>query len=369
MSNTLLSSKERIIQAKQVMINAYKIAQSANTYGEVSSKLTKPQRDLLSTILLGNHKTYRYILMTALTAKSADPAVNILSIQKSDTSIGAYDSRSIAHKVVVPFERQYLNEALGGSNEPYLNKPARFASLSKDNAVRSGSDQQKLYALVDTLPTFDSESAKIALQSAIFLLLKKKPLGDNTAKQRVDTTGLSLQSISNYLDQLTSDSLNGQTLPLACAILLKQFMSLLPGKSEVHLHKVNQAGSSSKEIEDIDVYHNKNILYALEAKNKYFTVQDVQHSIEKVANAGVASLLFIYSDNTTPSSETILKSKHIASQHGVYLTIQPYSSFSNVVFGLLPSYESSEFDDDLYDFATSANMTDEVFTKIKSLFS
>ena len=38
--------------------------------------------------------------------------------------------------VIVPFDTEVLNKALGGSNEPFLNKPARFPELSTSNAVR-----------------------------------------------------------------------------------------------------------------------------------------------------------------------------------------------------------------------------------------
>ena len=65
---------------------------------------------------------------------------------------GAYDARTVCHKVIVPFEMEVLDKALGGSNEPFLNKPARFPELDKNNAVRRGNDQAILNALCDNLP-------------------------------------------------------------------------------------------------------------------------------------------------------------------------------------------------------------------------
>lgn len=93
-------------------------------------------RDLVDDVLEHTHLTYKYILVTALTAKATDESVNPLRLQAKSALPGAYDARSICHGVIVPFDTEVLNKALGGSNEPFLNKPARFPELSTSNAVR-----------------------------------------------------------------------------------------------------------------------------------------------------------------------------------------------------------------------------------------
>ena len=103
------------------------------------------------SIIKGPHKTYRYVLITALLAKAADSRVDILSIQAKDHSAGAYDARELCHKVIVPFERDNYPMGLGGSNEPYLNKPARYPRLSLQNAVRKGQDRKTLETLIGNL--------------------------------------------------------------------------------------------------------------------------------------------------------------------------------------------------------------------------
>ena len=95
-------------------------------------------RDLVDDVLEHTHLTYKYILVTALTAKATDESVNPLCLQAKSALLGAYDARSICHGVIVPFDMEVLNKALGGSNEPFLNKPARFPELSTSNAVRGG---------------------------------------------------------------------------------------------------------------------------------------------------------------------------------------------------------------------------------------
>lgn len=125
----------------------------------------------IDSILRGSHKTYRYVLVTALLAKSTNKDVDILSLQAKDNSVGAYDARSLCHKVIVPFERSTYPNSLGGSNEPFLNKPARFQRLSKTNAVRSGNDSETLESLIKILSEIHSKKQAFKyLSSALYSL-------------------------------------------------------------------------------------------------------------------------------------------------------------------------------------------------------
>lgn len=78
-------------------------------------------------------KSYRYVLPTQLVAKIADPGVDARSLQASHGVEGAFDARSVAHNVIVPFDSANDN-VLGGSPEPYVNNPLRVAAVTPDYA-------------------------------------------------------------------------------------------------------------------------------------------------------------------------------------------------------------------------------------------
>ena len=64
---------------------------------------------------------------------------------------------------------------MGGSNEPYLNKPARFPKIALTNAVRQGRDKRTLQTLHATLTSIrDSSEALSGLQDAIAFAIRKK---------------------------------------------------------------------------------------------------------------------------------------------------------------------------------------------------
>lgn len=155
-------------KAYEKLLSAYKTAiRRKNLETEIGK--------LLKFIITGDHKTYRYILLTALLAKATDVKVDILSLQAGYEVGGSYDARSLCHEVIVPFERSFLKNSIGGSNEPYLNKPARFKSISLGNAVRKGKDKEMLEAMCLYLPKIKkSEDSLEILIDCIFLILTKK---------------------------------------------------------------------------------------------------------------------------------------------------------------------------------------------------
>ena len=86
------------------------------------SKFSPAVHKVLTECLISDHKTYRYILFNGILAKCVNPSVDPIALQAGASIKGAFDARSLCHEVVVPFEKEVMNNRLGGSNEPFLNK-------------------------------------------------------------------------------------------------------------------------------------------------------------------------------------------------------------------------------------------------------
>lgn len=249
-------------------------------------------RTSIRNIILGDHLTFRYILITGLLGKVIDPSVHPRSIQAKAELQGAYDARSLCHKVWVPFEREHLDSRLGGSNEPYLNKPARFKAVDKSNAVRAGKDRELLGTLYDVLEHLNGANAAVVKEA--FMYAFKLTM----SRQGQTATDLPLKAIfltSSVLESFFNDYLNesfGGELPVsvAGAILSMKFNS--KGES-VRVHPANQAGSSSNEVGDIDVYSGDLVILPVEVKDKPYIQSDVKHAIEKAKYAKCGRLLFV----------------------------------------------------------------------------
>jgi hypothetical protein len=320
--------------------------------------------DFLSNIFRGNHKTYKYILFTALLAKTAfQDDIDPLSIQEGDSSrYGSFDARSLAHKVVVPFERKYLNNALGGSNEPYLNKPARFPTISKNNAVRAGQDKVKLDSLVDNLGNLSTEQATEWLIDSLNLLLDIAEENNMkfTTNLKLDNNLLSMKNL--FLD-LTKENFGGEMLALSIGGLLS---SLLATTFSIEVHKVNQSGASSKEVGDIDIFLDNQLVYSFEAKSKAFALQDVQHAMDKARSYGLQAFYFIY-NHTTVTPEILTEVQNHADSNGMIISIMSFENFLPVMLGLCDINSFDILPDTLLEIASEMQISDTSLDYLKQI--
>lgn len=101
-------------------------------------------------VLNASQLTYKYILVTNIIGKAVNPDIHYRSMQAQWDHSGAYNARSLGHQVFVEWEKEH-GERLGGSNEPFLNKPARYPDFSMENSFRSENAHRRLYNLLERL--------------------------------------------------------------------------------------------------------------------------------------------------------------------------------------------------------------------------
>lgn len=324
----------------------------------------------ISEILRGTHKTYRYILVTSLLAKATNDGVNILSLQKGDGEGGKYDARSLCHKVLVPFETLRLPGCLGSSNEPFLNKPARFVSLSLTNAVRRGKDFQTLSDVIDVLSNISNSSdAYKYLKSALSVMKevsKEYVLKFSVGDALIDISEFS-QLVLDYIYAITEHSMEGEVCPL----IVSQLEQMYLGKDfKVEPHKVNQSGASSKEVGDIDVYDkNKKLIYSIEVKDKDFSKQDVAHAIIKFKQADLSSSLFVYGKNVSFDEDEVFQLLKEIGREGHYCFLISILHYAKLRICDLKTLTIRDFVDGLLKFAKIINAKDDTINIIKDISS
>lgn len=324
----------------------------------------------ISNVLKGTHKTYRYVLVTALIAKATNYSIDALSLQKGDGKNGQYDARSLCHKVLVPFESIKLPGSLGGSNEPFLNKPARFVSLSEKNAVRSGNDARTLSDVISILTKItDSKIAYKYLKVALSIMkeinieyISKFSVGDTL----IDISEFS-QLVLDYIYTITEQSLEGEVCPLIVA----QLEQLYFGKEfRVEAHKVNQSGASSKEVGDIDIYDkNKNLVYSIEIKDKCFSKQDVSHAILKFKNADLNTSLFVYGKNASFNEDEVFCLLKEYGREGHYCCLISILNYAKMRIFDIKTITVKDFVNGLLNFAKIINAKDDTVNTIKDISS
>lgn len=338
-------------------------------YNEALKKTSEPactHKTFIDFVIDNTHLTYKYVLFTAILSKATDASINALCLQKQSTLFGAYDARTVCHKVIVPFEMSTLNKVLGGSNEPFLNKPARFPELSKSNAVRGGKDKQILNSLCDNLPKI--KSSEEAYSCLVYLLYKLIKLREAQASIQIFTIpeDANLPSkLMTFVNCALEKSYEGEVLTLMVAgvyhLLFTQANAL------VEVHPVNQCGASGREISDLDVFIDSELVLSNELKDKQYAETDVKHAADKVMQAGGTKMLFIEGPrgNTNDNFKNKLEVEYL--EKNFMLQIISFKDFFATTISLISSIDCAEFVRYIFQIAHDTKFKEEVISYIDNL--
>lgn len=347
--------------AQQILREAIAVAQ------DPSEPISTTEWDAkIKTIIRGSHLTYRYILVTALLAKATNPNINALTLQAGADVEGAYDARSLCHGVVVPLERQLLDRSLGGSNEPFLNKPARFPTISRSNAVRAGKDRALLNILYQVISEIEtSEQAFQSLCIAVQSALQRQTDGSVAFLTQPTASADSHLKVIEFIDAVITRSIEGQVAVLVAGTILSTHFDQFEG-FEVVIHPTNQSGASSKEVSDIDIKQNGKIFLAIEVKDKQFSQQDVDHAAFKVSQYGLKVITFIIGVNGICVGSSLEQvSKTILVTRNVNVIFVDLASFIRSIIALCPDLSFAKFLAKLQYYAINARVKDDFFEHVK----
>lgn len=343
--------------AEEVLLAAYRSECAKD------DKITKGIKNVLS----GTHKTYKYILVNGILAKAACEEANPIALQAGAPLKGAFDARSLCHKVLVPFERDFLKKALGGSNEPFLNKPARFTHLSEDNAVRKGKDKQTLLLLIEIFNSIKTSDDAKKYLSCVLEYLKKQ-----IEKNNIDFVGSfdyspDLVEIYEFSIKFIKQSFEGETSAVIVGTLEGLLHEYMDGNYRVISHKINQSGASSKEVGDIDVYRDSSFFYSIEVKDKDFTEYDVEHAFNKVMENGGEKAAFVYGNGVKFDIVQIRKIVKKYERKGMFVVVQDISTHIKNILFRLPVCTKNDFLKNLSITVESMNCKRETINWMTSL--
>lgn len=248
-------------------------------------------------IIRGEQVTYRYILVTAALSKAANPGIHYRALQKGSRLQGAYDARSVAHGVVVPFEKSH-GERLGGSNEPFLNRPARYPEFDMSNRDRSRGAQQRLFDLLDFCQT-RSQTDK-GFPRAFLRQVLKEMMAVSPSRQefRVPPVQASLKKTVQVVNEYLAASGSGERLAAVCAAV---FSSISLGTQlQIVAYPVNWSDKFAKTAGDIEFRVGTRVVKAAESKDKPITESDVRHCLMKAKQHNLTEYILLSGAGVVP---------------------------------------------------------------------
>ncbi len=246
--------------------------------------------------LLANSRTVaiRYALVTQLLGKIADPSRSLLTLQLAASSPGAWDARSFATAVVVPWvaDNQHV---LGTSQEPYASKPLRREHLERNMAnVRNKEGWSQLVSLLEEFEDADCQGLVQVFRRVLRALVRR--LASQTFGYAIPQR-ISLPAVSTMLSAFLSTS-SGGLRPLAVTTALLRTIGAAFGLfSRVEGQGINEADAAGGAPGDVLCYCNgdpKRLCLVVEVKDIELTLAHVQAATRKAkqADVGLANLLF-----------------------------------------------------------------------------
>lgn len=296
-----------------------------------SQKLIQAIRDSINS----KTKTYRYVLPTQVVSKLADASLDSRSLQATRGKPGSFDARSMAHKVIVPFD-QNNESVLGGSQEPYINNPVRVPEISIKyrNPQKDKVGWDRLRFVLDTIekknqPDFTLQVFRQILTEIYQRLSTVRVIYG--VPRRVSLKK-AIQLIQAFLgDRSGGDRLMALTSALF-AVVGKQF-GLYETVKRGNITQADQAGGMLADLEC--VAKDGQIVFAVEIKDRQITINQLRAKLRTIREKQVSEIFFV-AQGTIPEEEAEVQElidREFAAGQNVYVT--DLVNFSTAVLALL----------------------------------
>ncbi len=256
-------------------------------------------QQLIENVMAASDVTFKYILVTGYLAKCANPAAHARAIQAGSTLNGAYDARSLCHKVVVGFEKSKGN-LFGLSNEPYVNKPARHPEHDGDNhQLRNTIAARMLHNALEQAQS--ASPAKVRRGLVHILRVGAQHAADE--KQVKATAKVNLGHVLSFIKQFLVETDGGCRL----VGVWGGFQALLSENGEIKVYSPNASDYFGKTSGDVEVYYDRVLVSASECKQRPLNLDDVNHGLKKLRENGVPEYLFVISAGVVHGQETAIE--------------------------------------------------------------
>jgi transcription elongation GreA/GreB family factor len=269
-------------------------------WANVKSRSRPPAKmqQLIETVLSASDVTFKYILVTGYLAKYVNPKVHARALQAGSSLTGAYDARSVCHKVVVGFEKSKGN-LFGMSNEPFLSKPARHPEHDRDNPqLRNKLSAQRLHAALEQ----GQRGSRAEVYQGLVHILRVS-LQHTANRTQVEVSAqVTLGSVIDFVHKFLQETDGGARL----VGVWGAFAKLLSEKGRVKVYPPSASDLYGKTAGDVEVYYADELVSASECKQRAMNLDDVKHGIGKAVKMGVPEYNFVISAGLTQGQEVLI---------------------------------------------------------------
>lgn len=272
-----------------------------------NSELVPLIRDCLRSPAL----SYHYVLPTQLLAKAVDPSLNAYALQVGYGVTGAFDARTIAHNVIVPFDRE--NErVLGGSPEPYVNNPLRVPAVTAEHRSqqKNKADWDKLVTVLSAVENnADSTFVRLVFDQVLFEIYHMLA---GAAVVYPTPNRISLDRTNQLIQQYLAARSGGERAEAICTALFRTIGKRFGIFDQVLREKVNTADQSAGMSADIECYLDGKIVLLVEVKDRELTLIQLDDTLDAARAQTISEILFIAEQGAEMQNQSAINTRIVS---------------------------------------------------------
>jgi hypothetical protein len=309
--------------AEQILRHEWDEVRKLGEAGKLKDRLDDSR--LLKAIRLSINspiKTYRYVLPTQLVSKLADTSLDSRCIQSLRGGPGAFDARTVAHSVIVPFDQKNEN-VLGGSQEPYVNNPLRVPEVSSRyrDAQRDKKGWDRLCVVLKAVESANDENFTKQVFKQVLAEIYKRLSGVRVSypvPRRV-----SLKRTMEAIEAFLAEHSGGDRLLALSSALFTVIGQRFGLYVEVRRGKIAAADQASGMLADLEcVSKDGQLAFAVEVKDRQITISQLRAKLRTIRERQVSEIFFV-AQGTIPSEKgevEALVDREFTSGQNLYIT-------------------------------------------------
>ncbi|HEY3857654.1 MAG TPA: restriction endonuclease, SacI family [Verrucomicrobiae bacterium] len=300
-----------------------------------SSRPPGRMQKLIDDVMSASDITFKYILVTGYLAKYVNQAVHARAIQVGSKLEGAYDARSLCHRVIISFEKERGN-LFGLSNEPFVNKPARHPEHDGNNLqLRNKLGAKLLHEALEEAQT----SSKGKIYQGLVHILRVGAMHGADQKQAQVSPKVNLTQVTSFIQQFLRETDGGSRL----VSVWGAFQMLLCENAKIKVYSPNVSDFFGKTSGDVETYYDGVLVSASECKQRPLNVDDVNHGIKKAVEKRVLEYVFVISSGIAEGQETAIKEALHAHSKNVDLLLIDILKQTGFLASLLNPFRRAKF--------------------------
>jgi hypothetical protein len=251
-------------------------------------------RDAIRASVHHKQVAYRFCLPVQLLGKLTEPTVDSLRLQKrrgDPSDVTGWDARSLASKVVAPFNQRQEN-ILGTSADPYVGNPMRIPRMVRND--QSKKDVAGWNALVDVLERVESEgdpdfTKAVFRQTLLEMLWRQQSLHFAYSLP----PRISLNDALSLAQRFVEEKSGGDRGLALCGALFDAIgfhFGLYAKVERARINASDEAIGQAADLECIDA--EGRVLLAVEVKERTLTLTDVEGTLRKCRQRKIKDIFF-----------------------------------------------------------------------------